>query len=53
MQDMPSPAAILDLAITQLNSVELNGAPRAKFEMRLTTAALQLVQRAMELAPTW
>jgi hypothetical protein len=29
----------------------LNGGARAKFEMRLTTAALQLVRRAMELAP--
>jgi hypothetical protein len=49
---MPSPAAILDLAIAQLNSVELNGGARVKFEMRLATAALQLVRRAMELAPT-
>ena len=52
MQDTPSPAAILDLAIAQLNSVELNGGARAKFEVRLTRAALQLVRRAMELAPT-
>ncbi len=51
MQDMPSPAAILDLAIAQLNSVGLNGGPRAKFEMRLTTAAVRLVRRAMELTP--
>ena len=51
MQDMPSPAAILDLAIAQLNSVELNGGARAKFEVRLATAAVQLVRRAMELAP--
>jgi hypothetical protein len=51
VQDTPPPAAILDLAIAQLKSVELNGGARAKFEMRLTTAALQLVRRAMELAP--
>ena len=37
MQDMPSHAVILVLAILQLNSVELNGDARAKFEMRLTT----------------
>jgi len=47
---MPSPAAILELAIAQLNGVELNGA-RAKFEMRLTIAAMQLVKRALELGP--
>jgi len=52
VQDTPSPSAILDLAIAQLNSVELNGGARAKFEVRLTRAALQLVRRAMELAPT-
>ena len=49
---MPSPAAILDLAIAQLKSVELNGGARARFEVRLTTAAVQLVRRAMELGPT-
>ena len=49
---MPSPAAILDLAIAELKGVELNGGPRAKFELRLVTAAVQLVRRAMELAPT-
>lgn len=49
MQDRPSPAAILDLVIAQLNGVELNGGARAKFEMRLTAAAVQLVRRAMEL----
>ena len=48
---MPSPAAILELAIAQLNGVELNGA-RAKFEMRLTIAAMQLVKRALELSAT-
>ena len=51
MQDMPSPLAILDLAIAQLNNVELNGGPRAKFELRLATAAVQLVRRALELTP--
>ena len=48
---MPSPAAILDLATAQLSGVELNGGARAKFEVRLTTAAMQLARRAMELAP--
>lgn len=51
MQDMPSPVAILDLVIAHLNGVDLNGGARAKFEMRLATAALQLVRRAMQLAP--
>lgn len=52
MQDLPSPAAILGLAIAELNGVELNAGARAKFELRLTAAALQLVRRAMELSPT-
>lgn len=50
MQDSPSPAVILDLAIAQLKDIELNGGARAKFEVRLTMAAMQLVGRAMELA---
>jgi hypothetical protein len=48
---MPSPAAILDLAIAHLGAVDLNGGARAKFEMRLAMAALQLVRRAIELGP--
>ena len=49
MQDMPSPSAILDLAIAQLNA----DAPeaRSKFETRMATAALALVKRAIELQP--
>lgn len=48
MQDLPAPGVILDLAIDQLNSIDPTGA-RAKFEMRMATAALQLVKRALEL----
>lgn len=50
MQDQPSPSAILGLAIAQLNAIDPQ-AGRAKFEMRMVTAALQLVQRALDLAP--
>lgn len=50
MQDQPSPSTILGLAIGQLNAIDPSSS-RAKFEMRMVTAALQLVQRALDLAP--
>lgn len=50
MQDPPSPSTILGLAIAQLNAIDPSSS-RAKFEMRMATAALQLVQRALDLAP--
>lgn len=50
MQDRPSASVILDLAIDQLGNVDPASA-RAKFEMRMAIAALQLVRREMELQP--
>ena len=50
MQDNPSPAAILALAIEQLGAID-PGSARAKFEMRMATAALELIKRAMDLQP--
>jgi hypothetical protein len=50
MQDHPSPAAILELAIAQLSAAPASG-DKAKFEMRVAIAALQLVKRALELTP--
>lgn len=51
MQDQPTPARILELAIAQLNGVDV-ASPRAKFETRMVASALQLVQRAMTLQET-
>lgn len=48
MQDPPSSAVILDLAIAQLSET---GEARSKFETRMAAAALELVKRAMALAP--
>ena len=50
MQDPPSPTAILDLALAQLSE---ESQTRGKFEMRMTTAALELVKRALALAPAY
>jgi hypothetical protein len=50
MQDQPSPTAILELAIAQLSAAPASG-DKAKFELRVTTSALQLVKRALELGP--
>ena len=50
MQDRPSPQVILDLAIAQLDALDPSSA-RAKFEMRMTSAALKLVSRAIGLQP--
>lgn len=50
MQDQPSAAAILDIAIAHLRD---NLAPtlegRAKFDLRVTISALGLVRRTLEL----
>ena len=52
MQDQPSAIAILDLAIGHLRENVLPGLDtRAKFEMRVTLNALQLVRRTLELTP--
>lgn len=52
MQDHPSATAILDLAIAHLrDNVGPTLEARAKFEMRVTINALQLVRRTLELAP--
>lgn len=52
MQDQPSPAAILAIAIAHLRDNVLPGLDaRAKFDMRVTLNALQLVQRSLELQP--
>lgn len=52
MQDQPSAIAILDLAIGHLRENVLPGLDaRAKFEMRVTLNALQMVRRTMELTP--
>jgi hypothetical protein len=52
MQDQPSPAAILAIAIAHLRDKVLPGLDgRAKFDMRVTLNALQLVQRSLELQP--
>ena len=48
MQDPPSITAIHDLALAQLSD---QSQARGKFEHRMTTAALELVKRAMTLAP--
>lgn len=52
MQDEPSAQSILDLAIAHLRDNVLPTLDtRAKFEMRVTLNALQLVRRTLELAP--
>ncbi len=51
MQDLPTPAAILDLVITQLANAEPTTPERGKFEQRVIIAALQLVHRELKLAP--
>lgn len=52
MQDHPSAAAILTHAIAHLREKTLPTLEgRAQFEMRVTIAALQLVERSLELAP--
>ncbi len=48
MQDPPSPAIIIDLAIAQLSD---DSQERSRFATRLTTAALELVKRALALSP--
>jgi hypothetical protein len=50
VQDPPSLTTILDLALAQLRE---EGQARGKFEMRMTTAALELVKRAIALAPAY
>lgn len=49
MQDLPTPAAIVDLVIAQMGEAPL--AERSKFETRVMAAALQLVSRALKLGP--
>lgn len=52
MQDNPSPQAILAIAIAHLRDtvlLDLDG--RAKFDMRVTIRALQLVERTLTLTP--
>ena len=52
MQDHPSPQAILAIAIAHLRDNVLPGLDsRARFDMRVTLSALQLVQRSLELTP--
>jgi len=52
MQDHPSPEAILDIAIAHLRDNVLPGLEaRAKFDMRVTLGALQLVRRTLALKP--
>lgn len=52
MQDQPPPSAILAIAIAHLrDNVLPNLDARAKFDMRVTLNALQLVQRSLDLQP--
>lgn len=52
MQDHPSAEAILDIAIAHLRDNVLPGLEaRAKFDMRVTLNALQLVRRTLALQP--
>lgn len=52
MQDHPSAAAILDIAIAHLRDAVMPGLEgRALFEMRVTLSALALVRRTLELTP--
>jgi hypothetical protein len=53
MQDHPSPLAVLDVAIAHLRDNVLPDLDRrAKFDMRVTLSALQLVRRALALTPS-
>ena len=52
MQDHPSPQAVLAIAIVHLRDNVLPGLHgRAKFDMRVTIGALQLVERSLTLTP--
>jgi hypothetical protein len=52
MQDEPSAAAILDMAVVHLTDNVLPTLDaRAKFEMRVTLSALALVRRTLTLTP--
>lgn len=50
MQDHPSPETIRNLADALLRESDPTS-PRAKFETRMATSALELVKRAAELQP--
>lgn len=49
MQDQPAPADVLDLVVTHLRDRVLPKLdPRDQFELRVSIAALQLVQRSLQ-----